>query len=237
MKALIDADYFSYSISFAYQTGKGEEARLKPDHKYWKYSLDKTIRDITTYLNAWDYTLYLTGKGNFRDHFPTYKANRTDFVRPILYQTVRNYMMEAHDCVLCEGVEADDQVIIDYNLDPDNTIMCHLDKDLDQAPGLHYRLAFRGKGGYTYQVTEEEGIRNLYTQALTGDAVDNIIGIKGIGKKTAEKILNGLTTEKEMYQAVRETYLKKGDTEERLINNMIQLYLLRHKDDVWRIPR
>ena len=107
-----------------------------------------------------------------------------------------------------------------------------MDKDLNQAQGLHYKLSFKGDSRYVYKISELEGALFLYQQALEGDRADNVIGVKGYGPKKAKKALEKATTEFEMYNIVKEKY----DSEERLINNMLQLYLLRQEDDVWTIP-
>ncbi len=46
------------------------------------------------------------------------------------------------------------------------------------------------------------GLRGLYAQMLKGDDIDNIPGIQGYGAKTIYKLLNHLTTEDELYEAV-----------------------------------
>ena len=45
-------------------------------------------------------------------------------------------------------------------------------------------------------------------QTLTGDVTDNYKELKGVGAKTAEKILNGLTTAQDMWKAVVLAYEK-----------------------------
>ena len=44
---------------------------------------------------------------------------------------------------------------------------------------------------------QEGGHRNLRRQWLTGDTADNIPGIKGIGPKKADKILNGIPSSRQ----------------------------------------
>ena len=231
MKALIDADFFAYSIGFSMQEKVDGQVVLKKDYRFWKSNLDKKIESILIDLNTLNYCLYLTGGNNFRLRYPTYKAQRTA-EKPLLYKEIRGYMLEHHESHLSENWEADDQVIIDYNLEPENSVMCHIDKDLDQACGLHYRWANGKKQGELYGITEKQGLFNLYVQALEGDRVDNIMGVHGIGKKKAEKILAEAETEEEMYDIV----LSKYDTEQRLIDNLHQLYLLRNERDSWTHP-
>ena len=55
----------------------------------------------------------------------------------------------------------------------------------------------------------EDAYRSLMMQWLTGDTSDGIPGIKGVGPKTAEKILAGVKTE-DMEKVVRKAYADNG---------------------------
>jgi 5'-3' exonuclease len=130
-----------------------------------------------------------------------------------------------------EGIEADDAVgIAAYAVPEDAVIMVHIDKDLNQFRGWHYN--YRNKE--TYYVTEFNGLKSFYTQILTGDRIDNIIGIKGIGAVKAERILKECKTENEMYLAVLEAY--NGDSE-RVLENGQLLWLQREVNQVWQPPQ
>jgi len=69
-------------------------------------------------------------------------------------------------------------------------------------PGRHYNLVKKE----FYDVDELEGLRSLYRSALVGDVADNIKGVKGIGPVKAAAIINPLTEEKDMYNAVCKLY-------------------------------
>ena len=64
-----------------------------------------------------------------------------------------------------------------------------IDKDMDMIPGWHYNQ----NKGELYFVTPEEADYFFHKQLLTGDRVDNIIGIKGIGDKKSDKALGNLS--------------------------------------------
>ena len=182
-RTLIDAD----SIYF--------RAVLKCDEKYdirkaIRKSLDIIRRD--TLCN--DPLIAVKGKGNFRkDLYPDYKAKR-----PTLEDDVRerlayghNYLVEEHGAVMADGMEADDLVAIwayEAMAEGEHHVIAGIDKDLLQIPGEHYNF---GKGTTTH-VDVDTAHYNLMVQCLTGDNTDNIPGIKGIGPKKAEKILNGI---------------------------------------------
>lgn len=231
-EALIDADYLCYKVGFITQDGRGEDAYLNQEAKFYKSHVDRAISQIMRDLQTKWCRVFLSSSITFRSYHPTYKANRKDLIKPLMGDKIKNYLLSEYPSDITSNLEADDRVIIEYNKSPTDTVMCHLDKDLNQAPGLHYRFSNRGTGRYVYKVTELEGTMFLYQQSLEGDTADNIKGVKGYGPKKAQKALEGATTEAEMYTIVKGLY----DSEERLINNMLQLYLLRHEEDVWVIP-
>ena len=77
----------------------------------------------------------------------------------------------------------------------------------------------------------DDGIRFFYHQMLTGDAVDNIKGVRGIGPKTADKLLDGLG-EKEMW----ELCVEKLGSEDRAMENANLLWMLRNPDEYFKAP-
>ena len=80
-------------------------------------------------------------------------------------------------------------------------------------------------------VTDEEGLFNFYQQILTGDRVDNIVGLTGIGPVKSKKLLEGLS-EQEMYAKCVELY----ESEERVIENARLLWLRREEGQIWNPP-
>jgi len=105
-----------------------------------------------------------------------------------------------------------------------------IDKDLDMISGLHYNWT---KNKEPYEISESQAIRSFYIQLLTGDRVDNIQGIRGIGNKKAHKILHGIEEEQELLKTVLEEYEKAGYTKENLINNGRLLWIRRKKKEMW----
>ena len=133
------------------------------------------------------------GKGNFRkDLYSEYKANRPNIDEEIRERL--NYLykhaISKWNAVPADGMEADDLVSIWAYEARDmeaQYIICGIDKDLKQIPGNHYNY---GKGTWEF-INDKQAYRLLMTQALTGDNSDNIPGLKGIGPKKAEKLLEG----------------------------------------------
>lgn len=219
--ALIDADVIVYRVAFASEEEEEDIclARAK----------DLIFEIVYTELNCDDYKAYITGKGNFREVVATtapYKGNRKDFQRPKHYDALRAYLQRL-GAELVEGQEADDAIAI--KAQEGSYWIVSIDKDFDQVPGWHYNFVKKEK----YYVTEEEGLRNFYTQILTGDRVDNIIGIKGVGPVKAEKILKDCTTEREYYDACVKAY--DGDIA-RVTENGVLLWLRRYPNQLWQPP-
>ena len=138
------------------------------------------------------------GHGNFRkDLFPKYKANRKDLDENLKVALTygHEYMCKKWDAVMADGMEADDLVAIwAYEAREAEAayVIAGIDKDLLQIPGNHYNFVKK-----THQfVDDDKANLNLMLQCLTGDGTDNIPGIKGVGPKTAEKILKGVPMER-----------------------------------------
>jgi hypothetical protein len=152
---------------------------------------------------------YLTGTDNFRcDVAVDYKANRTQ-VKPTYYSDVKQYLLDNYTVIVANGQEADDamaQAQWPHVLDG-TSVICTIDKDLDMIPGKHYNW----KKDATYDVSFAEALTFFYRQMLTGDSVDNIQGVKGIGIKRAEKLLEGAVSEFDLYQRVQEAYINEAE--------------------------
>lgn len=129
--------------------------------------------------------IYLSGKKNFREDLATfakYKGNRDKQRRPLFYQEIKDYLCNVWGAVYSDGCEADDAMGLAQEKD---TMIVSIDKDLLQIPGRHFNWV---RDEMT-TVSIDEGIHLFYKQILTGDRTDNIVGIPGVGDKTAEKLL------------------------------------------------
>ena len=220
--AIIDADILVYRIGFA--TDKEDQ---KTALRTMAVYLEDMIMFDLPFCTTW--TLHLTGKGNFRDDFAVtrpYKANRKGNKKPTHYEALRDYLAWSWDATIWDGMEADDAVAIEATELGDKGVIVSLDKDLDQVVGHHYNFA----KGLHYYVDEETAKFNFYMQFLTGDVVDNIEGVRGIGPKRAKKLLEG-KTETEMWDVIVELL-----GEERAIENGHLLYMLRRIGDTFSPP-
>lgn len=240
---IIDADSLTYAIPAGcqdYTTGEPTTTE-----KQMCARLDNAIKKQIRETDASEYQLHLTGNDHIRRSIcPLYKKNRKSLSKPVYYSAARDHLIERYGAVVSEGTEADDDVCIEYNkaryrcgYTPYEPILSHIDKDIDQLPGLHYNPRKK----ITYEITPEEGRYNLYTQSLVGDTIDNIKGIRGMGPKRTESWLAGYNNDEEqLYLRCLEKYEETYDIEEaveRLHRNMELLYLHRGEGDKWRVPK
>lgn len=227
LKSLIDADIIAYRIAFACK-----EESVTTAYR----TVDRYVTDILLNVDHDDrfyddWHLYLTGSGNFRlDIAKTavYKGNRVA-PKPAYHKELRQHLVSEWGATVYEGIEADDAIATDSVLLGDVCIMASVDKDFDQIEGWHYNFV-RNKH---YYVNEADGRRFFYRQILTGDAADNIIGLRGIGNVRADKMLGEATEEKDLYDICLQAY--DGD-EDRVIENARLLWLRRYENQTWEPP-
>ena len=187
------------------------------------HSVKVMIDGIVKASGATSYSVYLTKGECFRFKLsPIYKANRADAPKPVLIPEIQKYLISKYNAQLCTDIEADDALGIAQCQDPRKTIICTIDKDLDMIPGSHYNWNKTS----VYQVSPDQGLRFFWQQVLTGDSIDNIIGLKGIGNKTALKLLADVPT-KDCKEFCLNEYLKRDRTEEDFILNCKLLWILR----------
>jgi 5'-3' exonuclease len=182
---IIDADSIIYQI-----------AHTQPSVTKGKREFDQYI-DKIIFANEPDNTvIFIKGEGNFRiDYEPTYKANRKNNIEPDvkeriieLYEHAKTYCAEA------DNAEADDYVCFTANnaiRDGTTFVVSHIDKDLNCIPGMHHNF----RSGLFTAIPYATAYRFQMEQLLQGDSTDNIKGIKGIGPKTATKLLADIRDE------------------------------------------
>ncbi len=215
--------------------------------------LDAQIASIKTNTECDECKFYITDNNgsNFRIKVATinpYKGNRPT-EKPFHYQRVRDYLVKFKKAEIVYGMEADDKLSIeqmrDYNglqesiawsnayqhpshpREKLTTVICSVDKDLDMVPGWHYNWT---KGNEPYFIEEIEAICNFYCQLLTGDSVDNILGLFGVGKSS--KLLATVreyNIELDMYKYVNTQYKKRFGTYSKqfLVENAKLLWMKR----------
>lgn len=226
MIALVDCDPICYRIAFACANETVKQAMRSID-SYVSSLLISADREDAFY-DSFKFYLSDSTANNFRTPLAVtapYKGNRTA-EKPAHLEALRQFMIREWKAVVSDGQEADDAVAIDSTNNPDALIIS-VDKDLDQLPGWHFNYV---KNKH-YYISNDEGLLNFYTQILTGDNIDNIIGIKGVGIIRARKILDGCSSEQEMFDACVDAY--EGNID-RVLENGVLLWLRRFPGQIWK---
>lgn len=169
---------------------KANEMAIEEDYLAHALSnLKQLCQKAVSSFDANSAQFYLTGSGNYREQVATiapYKGNRPDR-KPKYYRELRSYLQDVWGAVVVDGMEADDAVSIEqYSNKDKSTIIVSIDKDLNNTPGWHYNP----RKDIAQYISKPEADWNFWKQVATGDAVDNIKGLKGVGIKTVEKAVH-----------------------------------------------
>lgn len=226
--ALIDGDIVCYRCAAANENA---------DVNIAIWQAEQLLSRIMADTNSEVAKVWLNGENNFRYKlFPDYKANRRNVPKPKHLEHLREYLVTEWSAIITDGIETDDALGIESQaqLDRGNDefVICSIDKDLLQLPGLHYNFVKRE----LVTISEFEGWYRFYIQCLVGDATDNISGCPGIGKAKAPRILDGITTIRGMYDATYDAYTRAKSIETFHLNAKL-LYVLRREEEEWKPPQ
>jgi len=231
--AIIDGDVLLYMSMWGSDTLK--EAKTK---------FNSIFKEVTNSLFTEDYVMAMGGPDNFRlDLYAEYKRSsgrvKSKSNKPDWFNDLKSWTVEAYEgCILTDNCEADDMIRI-WAIEADaagiQRCVVTVDKDLDCIAGNHYNPRTK----VIYQVSEVMAECFYWKQLLMGDSVDNIPGIKGIGTKKADGILEGATTQaaykKRVFCAYDEAYGDEGFNH-MLLNGKL-LHIWRHIDDHFSIDK
>lgn len=229
-----------------------QDVRLKEDVSHALYILKWGIDKARKLEWTEDIQLFVGGKGNYRkDLYPEYKGSRPE--KPIAFLQCYEYVTKHYKqmTVICDMEEAEDQVSIRSHAayqharklkdrEKMDVVVCAIDKDTDQCEGWRYNYQKPELG--VWWVDDKTAWRAFCLQCFKGDRTDDIPGLpdlpatvkaqygiktKGVGDATAEKLLEGTTTIKEMTQRVidvwRETYPEEWEKKLNLTAILLRL--------------
>lgn len=230
-KCFIDIDSVIYRIAL-------KDISLDTAKKYY----DKEIENIEWVTGCDEAQVALKGKGNFRyDIAEDYKgqrkiADKGEDPRPEVTKRRKELNKYAYSLghFKSDNCEADDVVSIwatEALAEGSNYVIAHIDKDIDMVEGWHYNFS---KENF-YYISEDEGYYKMCMQMLTGDATDNIQGLKNVGPKTAAKLLD--VPKDEMFSVVKATWEERHpeDWEDRLEVCWNLIYMRRDWDSFRRL--
>ena len=214
---LFDADIIAYKFAVAGQTNikfdEGDPVVILENPEDVCSEVDEYIKHFMDYLSATDYIVCLSSSSasNFRKKFfPEYKANRSNIVRPVMLQAVREHLELNHPTYIRDTLEADDVMGIlstSTKLCRCKKIIVSEDKDMKTIPGWLFNPR---KDEQPRLISEEEADYWHLYQTLVGDTTDNYKGCPGIGEKKAERALADSCT----WQTVVDLFVAKGLTED-----------------------
>lgn len=185
-------------------------------------------------LVAWD-----AGKPTFRhETYTEYKGTRKELDQELIVQfpIAREYLdaygMKRYEC---EGIEADDIIGSMAKQYPDVEIhILSSDRDLLQLIDPTTDVYLMKKGITEMEVMDEAKLKEsmgivpsqiIDLKALMGDTADNIPGVKGIGEKTALKLLSEYETVDNVYAHIDEI---KGKLKEKLETDKEKAFLSKY---------
>lgn len=195
------------------------------------------------------------GFGDFEPNFrealakgKVYKGTRKQD-KPFHWINLTALILSRTDVSISNGCEADDEMAIVHRCSPNDTTICTRDKDLRMVPGTHYGWEC-GKqpefGPVTYDSLgtielirsksgnkiKGGGFKFFGTQLLTGDVVDNIGGLRGVGPVGAYKLLSDCTSEREVFNSVKCHYEEMaGDNWRELLEEQCHLlWIIRERN-------
>lgn len=224
---LIDTDILLYrSASSAEQEicWGGDIWSLFTDLGEAKAAFAHQVDKICTALKSNDVLFCLSDhNGNFRRQVDeTYKSNRKGTRKPVGYVALCDWVKETYKSISKPLLEADDVMSIISTKYKGDCIIVSDDKDMKSCPSRLYRPTAQEM----LDISEEQADAFFYQQCLQGDPVDNIKGLKGVGEKTALKILGNRPT----WKLVEQAYIKAGLTRDDAIQQARLVRILRYED-------
>ncbi len=202
---------------------------------------------LTTQIPC-DYCLVLfdAKRQNFRNNiFPDYKGTRKETPEDLIpqFSIIREAVKALNLSYMeMEGYEADD-LIATYAKQAEeqgiDVVVVSGDKDLMQLirPGVELYDPMKDKFFTPEDVREKFGVypdKVVDVQALSGDSIDNVPGVPGIGPKTAAQLINEYGSLEEVLAHAGE--IKQNKRREALLENIenakISLQLVTLKTDV-----
>lgn len=164
--------------------------------------------------------IFDTPAPTFRESlYPDYKANRDAFpedLAPQLIKIKELLNLLGIPQIELDGYEADDIIgtLAKQSSSQEIEVFClTADKDFYQLVDDHITIMKPSRKGEDIELVSYEGVKTKFgvlpsqvidVQALIGDSVDNVPGVKGIGEKTAIPFIQKYTSIENLYNNIDE---------------------------------
>ena len=193
----------------------------------YKERIDSIINDVVNLIDATHYRCFLEIKGNLtfrKAEFRDYKAHRKR-VELHNMNEIREYIVNTYDAYVSIGVESDDSIISTWRHLQEEYPLTEVfvvasDKDYMTYP-VNYIDLYHKRYLDVSSISQEEANYNFVNQMLMGDSADNVKSLKGIGKKSAEKLLVNVKDHWISYAKLLLPLYKKQFKSSRLSKNTI----------------
>lgn len=254
---LIDMMNLVFRSHWAFQN-----LQVDGEHTGVQYGILKTILDLRTNISSklvfcWDHGVPVLGAErprNWReDVVPTYKANRKR--DPEVHKIVVSQLLEIHD-VICwlgyshasvMGLEADDIIGVLTRRYPESLVFS-TDKDFYQLLNSNVNVLVPKKEKGSFRKISKAEIEKEYEistdrfaeyLALGGDSADNIKPMRGMGPKTAIKLIqNGVDLRgNNEFKNQPKTFREKFPKLEEVWENILKSYHAAQIPTDWKDPR
>lgn len=186
-----------------------------------------------------EFRVAMKGKNNYRKKlYPHYKGNRAPLEEDMKakLRAAGNVAIKEYGAVPAHGMEADDLVVIwaeELRTAGEDWIIIGEDKDLKTIPGKFYNP----KKNIIEHVSEDEADMFYHQQLLAGDPTDGIIGLKGVGYKTAAKLIGDAPLGSRMERVIEVWQEKRPDDwYEGLMETGTLVHILRSHEDFFYVP-
>ena len=203
------------------------------------HTVNKEVERIIAATEYWAYDVkfVIHKEGNHRNEIATiakYKGNRKE--KPIFYQHVKDHAIKKFEdkVILAVNEETDDLVAqfmykeylrVGERKEHFNVVLGHVDKDIDQCIGWHYNFDKNN----LYWIDRIAAAKQFYLQCIMGDASDNIKGIVDLPKDVKEKY--GIWKGKGVGEKSAVKLLEDCDTPQKMLQRIVDLYRIQYPDN------